>query len=295
VRISETSPEKCVASIDSTINCQVGSPVVFSIQAKDSYGNLIKSGGDPFKVVVSGAEHVDAIIEDTKDGKYTVKFFPTKSIDYRVIITLFGQHISNSFIIVHCVGGIDSTHSTIEINTNQVLDTKASEFTIIAKDSNERLISGAATQIKVLIEGPSQITPIITDNGNGRYTVIWSPDLPGTYLIHVKINDKHIHNSPISVVCHEGAYATNSKLKYSEEIHCIVTLQAYNKKNKRKTTGGDNTKIEVEGPNGPLPLQVIDNNDGTYTLKYLASHGHYRISGYVDGNHVSGSPFEQQY
>lgn len=32
--------------------------------------------------------------------------------------------------------------------------------------------------------------------------------------------------------------------------------------------GGDPFDVKIQGPNGPVPANVKDNNDGTYTVDY---------------------------
>jgi len=61
---------------------------------------------------------------------------------------------------------------------------------------------------------------------------------------------------------------------------------------KKKTTGGEPVQIEVVGKEGPVEVQVIDNNDGTYTVAYMGAPGEYKVTAKLYGKHIKGSPFQ---
>jgi len=71
-------------------------------------------------------------------------------------------------------------------------------------------------------------------------------------------------------------------------------VQAAKKNGQRKLDGGDPFQGTVTGPGGPVPAQVVDNNNGTYAISYsLPQPGSYTVSVKLMGKEIKGSPYTQ--
>jgi hypothetical protein len=150
------------------------------------------------------------------------------------------------------------------------------------------------------------IKPSIVDNQNGTWTVQYQPTDPGKYHIEVIQRNPslphlfdHIKNSPIDVLIDPGTVAANC-IAYGPGLEpgvldtepAVFTIEARDKNGKRRTEGGDPFKVEVMGPTGPVPVDVVDNGDGTYQVTYHPDDaGRHDIAVTLEGKPIKGSTF----
>jgi len=144
-----------------------------------------------------------------------------------------------------------------------------------------------------------------TDNGNGTYTLTYTPTKAGQYQFTVLFDDKAIggHKNPFglkvipaepygptSVSSGDGIKkgAVGSKNEFALETHDrfdnVVT------KGGAKVGG----KVVHEESKEEVPLTVADNGNGTYKLAYggVTKMGKYSIEPTVAGELVKGAPFQ---
>lgn len=160
----------------------------------------------------------------------------------------------------------------------------------------------------VFIEDPLfDLLPVtIKDNGDGTYTVEYQPTEPGVHHIDVVLRNKevpldwkHISNSPIDVIIKPGTDAS----------HCIAdgpglkdgildthpaqfTIFARDRDDNPITEGGDPFEVVVLDPNNnPIPVDIIDNGDGTYGVTYNPDiPGPYTVNVTLDGKPIKDVP-----
>jgi len=101
------APAKCIISGPGVTYGLVSQPVFFSLQARDTYGNLTSNGGEKFEVKISAPDSApgrgDAteppdppIITDRGDGSYLVSHTMTRKGRYDVRVELDGEPIAGS-------------------------------------------------------------------------------------------------------------------------------------------------------------------------------------------------------
>jgi len=157
-------------------------------------------------------------------------------------------------------------------------------FTIHAVLPNGKPKTKGGDLFDVLIEDPSNnVVPAdIKDNNNGTYTVTYQPNEPGNYHVDVVLRNPgkpvfydHIKNSPFDVVIDPGTDAANC-IAYGPGLEpglldthpATFTIEARDKNGNRRKEGGDNFDVDIQGPNGPVKANVVDNGDGTYNVTY---------------------------
>jgi len=102
------APSKCIISGPGVTYALINQAVFFSLQARDTYGNLTSNGGEKFEVRVSppdsltakqlqeSAPDPPAVITDRGDGSYLVSHTMTRKGRYDVSVELDGEPIAGS-------------------------------------------------------------------------------------------------------------------------------------------------------------------------------------------------------
>jgi hypothetical protein len=87
------------------------------------------------------------------------------------------------------------------------------------------------------------------------------------------------------------------KLSAPEKCHFssfTCHVQAANRSGRNRTEGGDAFSGEVKGSGGAVAAQVVDHQNGTYSISYtLPQPGTYTVSVKVQGKDIRGSPYTQ--
>jgi len=144
---------------------------------------------------------------------------------------------------------------------------------------------------EVKIQGPKgPVDSKITDNDDGTYTVDYQPTNAGKHRIDVTLKTKPIKDAPFTVMVKEGADETHSFIE-----NFTFTIRARTKKAENRKDGGDDFKVDIQGPSGPVPnVSLKDVGDGTYFCSYkLPGSGSYTVNVTLNGKHIKGSPWKQ--
>lgn len=183
------------------------------------------------------------------------------------------------------------------------------EFTIHAVLPNGQPKLSGGDMFDVTVEDQNgELMPVkIEDNGDGTYKVTYQPKDPGTY--HVEVVERnptnplyydHLKNSPIDVVIDPGTDASQT-IAYGPGLepgnldtadNLAFTIEARDKAGNPIKQGGDNFQVDIQGPDGPIEAQVVDNNDGTYAVSYKPNGpGPHDIAVTLDDVPIKGSTF----
>jgi len=147
----------------------------------------------------------------------------------------------------------------------------------------------------------------VVDNGDGTWTVNYQPTEPGKYHIDVIQRNPsvpllydHVKNSPIDIEIDPGTVAAQT-IAYGPGLEpgnldteaAQFTIEARDKNGNKMKEGGDPFVVEVQGPTGPIPVEVVDNGDGTYNVTYNPDDaGRHDIAVTLDGKPIKGSTFK---
>jgi len=269
-------------------------PAVFTIEAKNKFGDRIYTGGHPFHVNVKDPYDTNLIVDlhDNKDGTYTVTYNPSEPGDHVVEVTLNRAQVAKSPYHVPIGENSDLPSPMLSYAAGPGLEpggknTEPAEFTIYAilPDGRPKGRGGDADLFDVTIEDANGdlIPAKIEDNGDGTYNVSYQPKDAGNY--HIDIVERnptnplyydHLKNSPVDVVIDPGTdasmcTATGPGLEEGnlDTVDSVFTIQARDRQGKPIKQGGDNFVVDIQGPTGEVPVKVVDNGDGTYSVSYL--------------------------
>ena len=125
----------------------------------------------------------------------------------------------------------------------------------------------------------------VTPVANGEYSITYTLTQGGLYTMAIKVQPNGVGSfyplatSPFSISCIvsstspantvlSGAGLTSAVA--GDLAQFLVTL--FDSGNNQRTSGGDNVAVSITSASANVSLiQVIDNNNGTYTVNYLAT------------------------
>jgi len=157
---------------------------------------------------------------------------------------------------------------------------KPIEFTVVAKDKqgNQVKQGGAPFIAKMKTSTNNVIDGIIKDNEDGTYTVTVTPTEPGDARIHVTLNGKPVANSPMQINVKPDHVDMDPSQSIVENVTSGPPTQgkpvefkitAKDSQGKPVKNGGEKIDVKIAQPGGFLPAEVIDNDDGTYSLTFV--------------------------
>eukprot|EP01089_Gocevia_fonbrunei_P013346 TRINITY_DN340_c0_g1_i5.p1 TRINITY_DN340_c0_g1~~TRINITY_DN340_c0_g1_i5.p1 ORF type:complete len:1157 (-),score=418.97 TRINITY_DN340_c0_g1_i5:34-3504(-) len=274
---------------------------VFTIHAVGPDGSEVKSGGDPFLVTISGPENIEVTPKDNNDGTYTVSYVPRKYGNYNIGVTLHGSPIKDAPFSVPIKSAPDAGKSWAEgPGLEGAFPNEPAKFTIHAVDGDGKPRNDGGDQFDVVVKGPNGPVPVtVTDNGDGTYDVTYDPSAPGDYDVDVTYEGDHIKDAPFKVSCEKrpadaaNTYAHGPGLEPGNETNQPLKFEIVTKNvhDEPLDFGGNKFDVQVAGPDSNVPVQVVDNNDGTYDVTYEVSKpGDYVVSVKLDGKDIKNTP-----
>eukprot|EP01121_Diplochlamys_sp_Union-15-3_P003392 TRINITY_DN1324_c0_g1_i1.p1 TRINITY_DN1324_c0_g1~~TRINITY_DN1324_c0_g1_i1.p1 ORF type:complete len:402 (-),score=132.44 TRINITY_DN1324_c0_g1_i1:39-1244(-) len=270
-----------------------GEPVSYTI---DIFGpGEEKIDADFFEVEVIGHDGSKTAgrIHKNPDGTYTIEFDAPHPGEYTVTVLLFGKSVLKTPLKTTVVAAPDPKKTEVSFPAH-LYDTNTATAKIVAKDKDGNILKGGGANFEVSAKGPSgkEVHGKVVDHDDGTYSIEFDPEESGPHEVYVKRRGQLIHDTPFNVDILEGADAEYSAIERVAVVNCAVTVKAYTRKGVPKTTSGDVAVIKVTGPEGDVPCEIIDNKNGTYTVKYQAVPGDYHISATLNGKPVRGSPLK---
>ncbi|GAM19523.1 hypothetical protein SAMD00019534_026980 [Acytostelium subglobosum LB1] len=276
---------------------KVGVPAPFKIQGRNKAGEPMTRGGDDFTVKVTGPEgNVPANVHDNGDGSYDVVYNPTKGGDHTVEVFLRGTPLAQGPVPVRVLSADENNSFCDGPGFDAAQARRPTQFTIHSVGANGKPCTDGGDPFQVSISGPHQVDVSIEDNGDGTYTVAYTPEKPGDYEILVTLNEKPIKDIPKNIHIKPAADANNSYAEGPglEHGECFqpskFKIHAVDPDGVHRNDGGDGFVVTVEGP-APVEPVMVDNGDGTYDVEFEPKvPGDYTINLTLDGENVNGFP-----
>lgn len=230
-----TSPAHCIGLGQGILEATAGEAASFIITPRDSFGNARPlESTDVFTVFVArrtatapnGLSWRQAVVTDLRNGTYAAEYTVKQAGSYLIRVQLGGIHIMGSpfqatVLAAHTNARASSAHGS-GLRTS-VAGAPAS-FSIIARDEygNGRAVCG--DEFDVSISGPdresstSRVHGLVSEVGNGTYTVEYAVTSAGLYYIGVSLGGTHVSGSPFTMQAFPAAARSSHTLAFGEGI-----------------------------------------------------------------------------
>jgi adhesin/invasin len=294
VAAGAVSPAQSTATVpDGT----AGAPTAIVVQARDTYGNPLGSGGATVAVTVSGANNAGALtVTDQANGTYTAGYTPSVLGTDNVAITIDGTPVSGSpFTSTVGVGAVSPANSTATV-PNGIAGALTS-IVVQARDAYGNPLDTGGEAVGVTVSGANNAGALtVTDQANGTYAASYTPTAVGTDNVAITINGTAIGGSPFASTVGAGAVSpANSTATVpggSAGSATSIVVRARDAYGNPLSTGGETVSVTVSGTNNAGALTVTDQGNGTYTASYTPTTlGTDNVAITINGTPISGSPF----
>jgi len=176
---------------------------------------------------------------------------------------------------------------------------KPCKFRIHAVDADGNPATTGADPFEVKITGPQDVTPKFVDNKDGTYDVEYAVEVPGTYNIDVNLHGDPIKDSPfhpkIKWSCDPNqCYAEGEGLReVFDNKPTGFTIHAVDYDGNARVDGGDPFVVKINSDSeGDVPVHVVDNHDGTYSVTYAPQKpGNLHIDVSLEDQNIKDAPF----
>jgi len=282
-----------------------GTPDVFTVTAKDGFGNQLQSGGLNVQGHVKGPHSVPVLVNDQADGTYQLSYTPTHVGDYNLSVSVDNTKIGgkhNPFPFVVIPAGPSAANSIAHGKGTEVAVVGAdNNFTVETRDAfDNKLTTGGADVGGQLthLESGETVPLVVADNGDGTYAASY-PDLrkAGNYELTPTVSGVPIKSAPIHLkVKPGGTNLDNTSVDFPEvnvsgELGPIVSLRDDNQN--LRSDGDDHVVAELLPKSRLPPVKAKPKGDGTYEVFYPPNaRGKYDVTVKVNGKEAPGGPYE---
>ncbi|XP_053551937.1 filamin-A isoform X2 [Bombina bombina] len=270
-------------------------PAEFTVDAK-------QGGKAPLNVSVQDGEGnpVEVTTKDNGNGTYSCSYVPKKPLKHTALVSWGGVNIPNSPFRMNV--GAGSHPNKVKVYGPGVAKTglKSHEPTYFTVDCAEAGQGDVSIGIKCApgVVGPAEadIDFDIIRNDNDTFTVKYTPPGAGSYTIMVLFANQATPMSPIHIkvdpshdaskVKADGPGLNRSGVEIGKPTHFTVNTKA---------AGKAKLDVQFTGPTkgeAVRDLDIIDNHDNSYTVKYTpVQQGNLGVNVTYGGDHIPKSPF----
>jgi adhesin/invasin len=272
-------------------NVASGSTDLITLQAEDSYGNDLTTGGLIVKFNLdntgTGRGSIGAVT-DNGDGTYTAAFTGTLVGTNSITATIGGQKVTSgspTFTVIP--GPASASTSTVKLSSGSIQSNGTATVTLQAKDlnGNDLTIDNLIVDFSLTNNFGAQgnFGPV-TYAGNGVYTSIFTGVLAGKNTVTATVNGQTFDSTPTIIVTPGPVYPANSLVELGANAiqfggTTTVTLLARDPDDNAETAGGLKVAFALGNKTGAKGTfsAVKDNRNGTYTAIF---------KGTLDGNNT---------
>ncbi|XP_067360675.1 filamin-B isoform X2 [Channa argus] len=269
------------------VDCSRAGPGKLSLEAIPESSPTSPMGAAPGSGVKAKTE-----VLDNKDGTYTVTYVPLTSGMYTLLLKYGGKAVPGFPAKVMVDPAVDTSKVKVfgpGVEGKAVFREATTEFTIDAHPLTRR----GGDHVKVEVKNPSGALTdcLVTDNGDGTYSVEYTPFENGVHGVQVLYDDTPVPKSPFKVSVSEGCDPSRV-VATGPGLQQALTDKPNNFNIITRGAGIGGLGITVEGPS-ESKMSCKDNKDGSCSVEYVPlTPGLYDVNITYGGEHIPGSPFK---
>jgi hypothetical protein len=276
----------------------------FTVTARDTFGNVLDAAAaTPPAVSVSGGSPTVAV-SYLANGQYQVDVTVNTAGTYLLNVNPGGVHVTGSPFALVIAPAATSATACLTSGAGFTTATAGvtASFTVTARDAlnNARTVGGDSVSA-VISNGVITVPAAVTDEGNGGYTVRYTPTASGAHTVSVVVNGTPIGAASALTVAagalHAPSCTVTGTAVAGSATSGAATALAVATRDKfgnalSASSGAVVTVQRVTAAGTATSIVVTDNLDGTYSASVTTNTaGTYTLVVRVNGIDVSGSPF----
>uniref|UniRef100_A0A673B2V9 Filamin A, alpha (actin binding protein 280) n=1 Tax=Sphaeramia orbicularis TaxID=375764 RepID=A0A673B2V9_9TELE len=243
------------------------------------------------EIISDSGTEAEVHIQDNGDGTYTITYIPLYPGSYTLTIRYGGQDVPNFPARLTVEPAVDASGVRVfgpGVEGKGVFREATTDFTVDAR----ALTKTGGDHIKTLISNPSgsRTDSLITDLGDGTYSVEYTPYEEGPHSVEVCYDGSPVPKSPFRVAVTEGCDPARVRV-HGPGLKGGIT----NKPNKftveTRGAGTGGLGLAMEGPS-EAKMSCTDNKDGSCSVEYIPYEpGTYNLNITYGRQPIAGSPF----
>nr|CAD7457189.1 unnamed protein product [Timema tahoe] len=272
----------------------VNYPALFTVETNGETGALGFS--------IEGPSQAKIDCHDNGDGSADVRYYPTAPGEYAVHILCDSEDIPKSPYVAQVLPNTDYYPDKVEchgkgLEKDGAMKGKPTEFTV-----DTRKAGSAPLDVQVLDANSNNVDVKLHPKGDGTFTASYIPKAGAKHTVQVNYGGVATKNSPYRVYVSEPLNASNvhvfgpgvekgvkSNLPTHFNVDCREAGQVLTPVVKSYFC---DIQISLTNEKGiEVPLKIVDNEDGTFTVDYVVQHpGTYFIKVHYGGVKTPQSP-----
>ncbi len=177
-----------------------GGNTTITVQLKDAGGTSLGTSGGT--VTLTASPGGPLTVTDNANGTYTATLSSNTTGLITVSGTLNGAAITATANVTVNVGNASAAQTTASVPTGSA--GSVTTISVQAKDAFGNNRTTTSGTIAATVTGANNATGGVTDNGNGTYTVTYTPTVAGSDAIAMTLNGTPIGGSPYTSVVTAG-------------------------------------------------------------------------------------------
>jgi len=174
---------------------------------------------------------------------------------------------------------------------------------IFTKDAYGNPITSGGAKVEGIFKGDN--VPVqVHDNGDGSYTLKYTPTVTGKFSLDVLVGGKPVGGKkPLPIVVSAAAPNASTSIAYGPGLEIgkldhanAFTVESRDQFGNKVPKGGCDVggKLVHVSSGDTYPITAVDNGNGTYTCSYpsISQAGDFQVIPTLNGSNVKGAPFK---